>query len=458
MEGSLYIHNHNDEPNMTDLSCFQNLREVKGNLEITGINLLPDLTGFSNLAKVGHNFLVSNPYAISLTGLEKLRYVGGDLTLKDMFYDDDPEDLEEFYNLDTIGGGIILSNLAITTLKPLVHSVIHGDLQLSKIKVLQAQDSLHVIDTVFGTFTVEDMRWTSLDGFSGLKHVGGLRLINNDSLMSVHILHEQDTVDRMIEIYGNDQLSPANGLEAIQHVGGEFQYSGPVCHTFTALSTVGGDCQLTTDSIDVFSNLSFVGGDLWIYGVDNVDLAEMSLLDTIHGDLVVAYTDVRSLYGLHQVEYVGGNLSISDNQSLLAIDALHTAMKVEGEWRMEYNSMLNLCNTPAFCNHIAAGGDYALRQNGPMCSDISSVICTSGTEHFDQEGLIVYPNPASETIYLKSDEGVMVDILDLTGSQIMSAANSISGISVSGIPSGLYTCRVITTGGIRVGQFFKTGG
>lgn len=453
--GSLYIHNHNNEPNMTDLSCFQNIREVKGNLEITGINLLPDLTGFSNLTRVGQDLVLDNPYALSLTGLDKINYIGGDVSLLGMFYANAPEDLQEFEKVDTLGGSIRLKQVAVSTLAPLARQVIHGDLELVNVTVLNTQEGLDIIDTIDGTLTVNNLLWSNLEGFSNLKQIGGLRVVGNTLLEAINILHAQESIDQMVEITSNPKLVANSGFESLKYVGGDFNFNNPNCSIFNDLSEIGGHASISTESLAPFQKLHSVGGDLTISRVKETDLAAMSLLQVIPGDLTVFGSEFTTLNGLHNISEVSGDLILNGLPNLSTMDDLHTGLRVGGEWRIEYNPLLAYCNTIPFCSHISNGGAFSITDNGSFCMEESQLECITSLDESSVEQVDVYPNPASDVVYIKGIPAAHVEVTDIAGRLLWSGTYQDHGIQISGLPPGVYVCKIYHGDSFAFARFSK---
>ena len=72
-------------------------------------------------------------------------------------------------------------------------------------------------------------------------------------------------------------------------------------------------------------------------------------------------------------------------------------------------------------------------------------------------GLIVYPNPASNNIYIESKEIITTaEIIDMTGKKLISRnAFNNKGIDISILPEGVYFIRIITNKEMITRKFIK---
>lgn len=59
-------------------------------------------------------------------------------------------------------------------------------------------------------------------------------------------------------------------------------------------------------------------------------------------------------------------------------------------------------------------------------------------ENNAQANIVVYPNPATTTFYLKSDKNTNVKIYDFTGKVVKNEVYSVSGVDVSNLAKGIY--------------------
>ena len=81
---------------------------------------------------------------------------------------------------------------------------------------------------------------------------------------------------------------------------------------------------------------------------------------------------------------------------------------------------------------------------------------TTEIEHVESSNVAVFPNPAKEEIFIKSESQIMkVEIYSLAGSLMLSETNFNGKISVSALPKGIYMIRVYADNGLEIGKIVK---
>lgn len=104
---------------------------------------------------------------------------------------------------------------------------------------------------------------------------------------------------------------------------------------------VVGDYQVTTQAdADALADKRAVTGRLVIDADAGVDLTPLSSVRCIAGDLRVGGAGVKSLEGLHALEYVGGHLMIEDASALRDLGGLRAVCFVRGELRVHSAAQL----------------------------------------------------------------------------------------------------------------------
>jgi len=107
---------------------------------------------------------------------------------------------------------------------------------------------------------------------------------------------------------------------------------------------IEGDIGLTTQAeVNSFSGTS-ITGDLFISGVDIVDLATLSTLTSIGGNLnIYSNTELTNLNGLNNLDSVGSDLNLDMNSILTNIEGLHSITFIGGKLRiLQQNILTNL--------------------------------------------------------------------------------------------------------------------
>lgn len=99
----------------------------------------------------------------------------------------------------------------------------------------------------------------------------------------------------------------------------------------------GGITFTAQSQIDNFQtanpNCTQIGGNVSIQGADIANLNNLSLIESIGGDLIITSNDALvNLTGLNNLEWVGGAMRVQNNPSLANIDGLENLAAVRGDF------------------------------------------------------------------------------------------------------------------------------
>ncbi|NME72292.1 DUF4493 domain-containing protein [Flammeovirga aprica] len=116
---------------ITDLSRLSTLKEVTGNVSLTGLGSVVNLNGFQNLKKIGNNLRISTSYQTKLNSF--LYFVALDSVMGDVYLSSIPAEiinnLEFIHNLKYVGGDLKILNNQIVKLSGLENlETIVGDI------------------------------------------------------------------------------------------------------------------------------------------------------------------------------------------------------------------------------------------------------------------------------------------------------------------------------------------
>ena len=196
---------------VADIEAFQTegYTDIDGGLDIKGTDLV-DLSGFENLISVGGDlYMEYNGALTSLAGLDNITSVGGGLNIQG---NNALTSLAGLENLTSVGGNLwIQFNDALTSLAGLENLTSVGGLSIGY------NDAL-----------------TSLAGLDNITSVGGgLVIEGNNALTSLAGLENLTSVGHNLVIYGNEALTSLD-LVDLCFVGGAFtiRYNGQLCQTF----------------------------------------------------------------------------------------------------------------------------------------------------------------------------------------------------------------------------------
>jgi len=154
---------------------------------------LTSLTGLENITSLGGDLSIDNNYALtSLTGLENITSIGGDLSIED--------------------------NIALTSLTELENiTSIGGDLSIEFSYALISLTGLENIGSIEGDLELYyNPSLTSLAGLENLTSIGGdLEIYSNHTLTSLMGLENLDSIGGRLSISENEALTSQAGLDNI---------------------------------------------------------------------------------------------------------------------------------------------------------------------------------------------------------------------------------------------------
>ncbi|NOR88011.1 MAG: hypothetical protein GQ527_10410 [Bacteroidales bacterium] len=172
----------------------------------------------------------------------------------------------------------------------------------------------------------------------------------------------------------NSYLQSFEGLENLETIGGDFNFTGllsgtPSLYRITSLeklTSVGGDLivqnSVLVSDISGFNNVVFVGGDLKLINLMNVVNVSFSSLNSVGGDFhLYNMTNIRYLMGITNLRNIGGDFIISNSAKskgnrLNSLEGINDLSSVGGKLEVSHNTMLN-----NFCSldHLLQSGGLA---------------------------------------------------------------------------------------------------
>ncbi len=253
-----------EEPNQPD-NCYVGRYNIKEPEDIEGLSdyncIIGDL--FIGIEKIGVQDPILNTSLYNLNGLEKLRYITGNLYIG---FTENLSDLSALSNIKTVGRELyVWRNDALTTL--------------------------------FGFQSVESVRdlliWVNdglenLSGLSSLKEVTGMvSIAGNWGMTDLSGMPNLKKIEQDAAFYDNILLTSMEGMENLTRVGGDL-----IIRRNAELKNLNG-----------LENLAFVGGQI------NIGYIRDDVLNT--GNPVL-----ENLDGLSGLKRVGGTINIFQNANL----------------------------------------------------------------------------------------------------------------------------------------------
>lgn len=416
MAGDLFIGKSFPElSDINDLTPLKGIKRIEGNLTLW-YNVLDNLSGLDSLESIAGNLTVDVHRSSDFSGIERLRSVGGDLHFNSVGTGLSIADLHEFTSLDSIGGGITVSNSRMSTIDPLIQPVLRGDLIVSNTPLTTTTTSVR-IDSVYGKIELSDTELPSIAFLNGVRYAEAIRL--SDNLFSD--LTAFDSITHLVgDLYlaGNQQVQSFRGFESLQQINGDLYIKSYGISGMPDLAHVGGEVTVVSREIgtETFDDLVVIGNGLKILTYQGEDLTNFSNLRSLSGTLGIINNNISSLKGLEQIKDTLGSLSITSNENLLNLDHLNDSIIVTNEIYMWDNESLNYCSHPVLCTHLAAGRPLQLYGNGLACQRISDLRCNdnalSGITFYDgnRNGLIDFgesPMPNIELALWPSNDTIL---------------------------------------------------
>ncbi|MCK9423664.1 MAG: T9SS type A sorting domain-containing protein [Bacteroidales bacterium] len=316
--------------------------EIEGDVMIGvewGVTDITNLNGLNMLTSTtGSLSMIGNPFN-SLTGLENLNYIGGNLKIGAFYWschgNDLLVDLTGLNGLDSIGGDLDIDcNHGLTSLSGLESLTLIGG-------------NLKIGNAVY------------------LGHGG------NPSLTSLSGLSSLRTVESSILISRNDALTSLTGLEGLTYLPGYIE----ICYSPGLINLTG------------LNNLSYIGGLDLYENYFLVSLSGLDHLDSIGGNLYIGLCyevatqphygneALASLNGLENLTSIGGTLNIGQNPSLTSLAGLdNIAAGSIANIEICSDTSLSMCDVQSICDYLSSpSGEVYIQRNAPGCNSPEEV-------------------------------------------------------------------------------------
>jgi len=286
-------------------------------------------------------------------------------------------------------------------------------------------------------------------------------------------LDNLSSVGGIFSLLNHASLTTLNGLNSLTTAGGFYVNESP------ELVNLNGLNNLTSLSENLFicnnANLTSVGGLGSLVSVSGMllvynnpaltNLDDLNSLTSVGAVLDIGFNDaLTSLSGLSNLTNIGGGLSVYYNNaltSLSGLDNMDFSMIITG-MKIKKNPLLFLCNVKSICDYLESGDPIDISGNAPGCNNKSQVkaACMVSSEEvpsIKQENIWVFPNPATQTVYLDIPEAYQIDyqIYDMSGQLIRQGNQTGGAIDIRSLISGGYVLKVIGKEGLVVKRIMK---
>lgn len=211
---------------ITNLNGLNVLFSIQGMLKLNGNSELTSVSGLENLSNLGSLIIWENDKLASLSALENLYSIDGDLRIS---YSDSLHSLNGMENLIHIGGNVRFEDYS----------------------ALVNLSSLDNLATIGGFLAFDDCEaLTDLTGLENLTSIGGyLSFSDNHALISVEALQNLNFIGGVISFNDNDAITNLSGLDNIDPESIEGLYfSDNLSLSFCEVQSI---CQFLTNPTDI---------------------------------------------------------------------------------------------------------------------------------------------------------------------------------------------------------------
>ena len=358
---------------LVSLDGLQSLKSVEKHLFIDNNSVLENLEGLSSLQMVGRRFTIdANERLRDLKGLESLAVVGADL------------EIDANKALESLSG---LENL----------TAIRGNLRIWDNDALTSLDGLQNLISVEGDVIIwnNDNLEDGLDGLKNLKFIGGNLVIN------------ANTITGGVLSIGAGDLVVGGDITIINNLGVSMldlaarSVSGKVLvldNSPLPNSTLDDEDFLWDgDEMDLEGKASsYVVGEILVQGNPSLEALILRGIKVAGGDLTVS-SNANLQHMVSSIQDICESLDVADNPRLNQIDGFNSLRAVNGEMRIEGNTLMEVNEFPSlvyvglYTIPRSLASDYDVDRHFP--EHPSYEVCKCFVDEFEQMGGLTINNP-----------------------------------------------------------------
>ncbi len=429
------------------MTTYPNCEEINGLVSIFESDV-SSLAPLQNIKRVNGNFNLNFNFDLEdLAGLENLEYIEGQLTISNC-----PllEDFLELNKLTHIGGLIVSFN-----------------------DKFESFDGLQNVLSIPGQLIIQrNKSLINIDALSGLRDIQQLRLLENEKIVRLPKLYQLSASDygidlNIVQIIDNISLESLEGLDSIQIFNSRLDVIGN-----DKLKNLEGLEKSKIGDNGVWLEISENDSLLTLEGLGNMDSIVAS---TIHGNLYIRNnSQLGSLIGLNNLQYIEGDLEITGNASLIDISTLSQLNTVGRSVLISDNSILeslngleninpeilesfsildneslSYCSVKSVCDRLDLKLDINVINNSEGCNDtleIKQICLTSITENLYIKNVHVFPNPTNGIFSIDIKNVGYTLIYDLQGKIVkkISSFHNNRTLDISDLAAGMYLLKIIS--------------
>jgi len=232
----------------------------------------------------------------------------------------------------------------------------------------------------------------------------------------------------------------------------DFQTNYPGCAELEGYVEISGSNITNLSGLNVITT---IGGDFSITGNDSLaSLTGLDSVTSIGGILWIFLNDsLTSLTGLDNLTSIGGHLWIKYNDALTSLTGLENIDAVSINYLyITNNPSLSTCEVQSVCDYLASpNGFIEIYDNATGCNSQEEVeeACEALWVPNINVGyeFSIYPNPAKMEIFISGNNGTIikeVNIYNQIGQKVLHENRITNSIDVSSLRQGMYIIELIT--------------
>jgi hypothetical protein len=417
------------------------LIEISGELSVVDKSTLStNFKGLESLQRIGEDLKVySSPFSADLAafknfeGLENLQIVGGKVIL------DDTEQIENFQGLEKLE-----STRSLELFRNVGLVNFSGLSSLNYCRSINVQDNLLLdncvglenVDTIGTLRIVSNPSLVDFEGLTNLNRLdGGIIIVENEALADLSQLGNIREIKGYIRIDGNSSLTTLKGLENIDPVSISTTFDFPNL-------TITNNSKLSTCEVQSICNFL------------NLENQSFNIASNMEG--CNSSEEIKNkcalLIDLDMDGYFSDN-DCDDNNAAINPGAEEVPNNdvdedCDGE-ALQVDEDMDGFNSDEDCDDTnpSINPDAVEIVNNGIDENCDGADLTSSIDDEHNKVIRVYPNPASEILFVRNFESqsFTVEIFDLQGMLLLSSSNS-SQIDIGEVNSGIYLLKIWTKG------------
>lgn len=364
---------------LTKIPGLANLDSLSGALNITGNPSLPDYKGLKSLKFVGGDLIAD---AKTFEGLGNIKSVLGSIRLNNM----SPPNFRDLKSLENLGGLHINNCDQLTSFSGLEKiKYVTGDIYVSNADKLS---TLSGLDNLISCNSVTLRGLDSLKSFKGLNALnyvsGSLTIRFLPNIIDFKGLNNLQAINGNFHTITNSSLSSFYGLQNLQAIKGDFKviFNSSLLsfQSLEKLNQIQGviECRINDNlkNFSGFDSLTVVNSHLIIDQNDGLEtLQGLQNISRVDGTLSIrANTNLSSISSFSSLNSIGGSFHLQSNKMLESLQGLDNLSKVNGDIDISANTGLRECSLSSICRLLSNHDGIKIYGNGDGCNSNQQVL------------------------------------------------------------------------------------